>query len=374
MQVRLAWAHARARTPSLGPIVFVAAIKTAHRPDESLSREAVVANYLHYQHRDRQHPNVVSILGIVCEDEIITRTNVRALALQPYANGNMADFVLRNAVSNPLRWCMGLEVIGALVHAHNNGLAHCDLRPHNILISSDETAVVCDWAFATKLGPTSRMLGALPYRAPEVQPTFMPDLPRGGAPSFGVGPVDVWTFGVVALFLCAPHELEGHERTKSWSDKMKSQLLAGMVPDTLVHAICNLNSTDEHRWASVIWAALKPDPCHRPSMAELELTMMQAAFQALVEYYNRDSSLDSRSPMDRETEEQEWHRLSLLLSNHRSSELQMTVRFLTYLSTVWHSIQTLACGHMSPLFQACSASAFSLYMPRRSCAFSRTLP
>ena len=69
-----------------------------------------------------------------------------------------------------LRWFV--EVSRAIDHAHARGVAHCDLKPSNVMIDADHRVYVIDWGVATTFGGdepgAQRRAGAtLGYMAPE---------------------------------------------------------------------------------------------------------------------------------------------------------------------------------------------------------------
>jgi serine/threonine protein kinase len=59
------------------------------------------------------------------------------------------------------------EVLSALVHAHNSGILHCDLKPANILVDSGGTPRLGDFGQSRLSTEQSPALGTLYYMAPE---------------------------------------------------------------------------------------------------------------------------------------------------------------------------------------------------------------
>lgn len=283
MQVRLA--DVQGQNSGEESPTFRAAMKTEHKGKhgQSLTIEALVVNYLHNEHPGFYHPNIVHVSGIVCEDNPITRTNVCALALDYYDRGCLHTFVRHKHVSEPLRWCFGLEIVTGLLHAHDNGVGHCDLKPDNVLIGRRKRAVVADWGMARKLGPCETPLAALHYRAPEVQRFF--DRKRRVDGSYQVAPIDVWALGTLLLFLCANKTVcHEHYRTKESFRRHANQLLAMEVPDMHRVALAELSFTDDqHRWAAVIHAALNPNPEERATLRDLRALMVTKAREALAD-------------------------------------------------------------------------------------------
>jgi Tol biopolymer transport system component/predicted Ser/Thr protein kinase len=111
-------------------------------------------------------------------------------------NGLPADQVIRYAI----------QMADALVHAHDRGVVHRDLKSANIIIASDHRAKVVDFGLARRMEPRvpevstasnvfatdSALAGTLNYMAPEVL--------RGEPPSAAS---DIWSFGVLLHEMCS---------------------------------------------------------------------------------------------------------------------------------------------------------------------------
>lgn len=59
------------------------------------------------------------------------------------------------------------EVLQALIHAHNSGILHCDVKPANVLVDSGGTARLGDFGQSRLSTEQSPALGTLYYMAPE---------------------------------------------------------------------------------------------------------------------------------------------------------------------------------------------------------------
>jgi eukaryotic-like serine/threonine-protein kinase len=59
------------------------------------------------------------------------------------------------------------EMLGALVHAHNSGILHCDLKPANVLIDSTGSTRLGDFGQSRLSTEQATALGTLYYMAPE---------------------------------------------------------------------------------------------------------------------------------------------------------------------------------------------------------------
>lgn len=114
-----------------------------------------------------QHPNVVAIHGVRTSESLC------AITMQ-YIDGNSLDVVLSNHAPLDLATA-GLilaHTAAGLQHAHSRGIVHRDVKPANVLVASDGTAVVSDFGLAlmedgTRVTGTGLVVGTLAYMSPE---------------------------------------------------------------------------------------------------------------------------------------------------------------------------------------------------------------
>ena len=110
----------------------------------------------------------------------------------------------------------GIQIAGALQHAHERGIVHCDLKSSNVIVTPEDSVKVLDFGLARRMAPekleeatSSRVLGAadatiagtLHYLPPEV---------LSGQPADARG--DLWALGVL-LYEMAAGELPFQGRT-----------------------------------------------------------------------------------------------------------------------------------------------------------------
>jgi len=114
-----------------------------------------------------------------------------AVALEPMAGRSYADAVL---------W-IGLQLARGLAHAHQRGLAHCDIKPANILLSDDGVPMLLDFNVAVETCHGSKvanvMGGTLAYMSPEQL------LAVADRPIHLDGRTDVFSLGLVLFELLA---------------------------------------------------------------------------------------------------------------------------------------------------------------------------
>jgi len=120
---------------------------------------------------------------------------------------NLREFLIRVNKSKGVQpasfWMPVLEqILKALAATHDLRLAHCDLKPENVLITNG-LVKVCDFGLArTSVFPGSESAAAVHYRPPELLAPdgVMPDKDKW--PLAPASTVDLWSFGILVLALC----------------------------------------------------------------------------------------------------------------------------------------------------------------------------
>ena len=152
-----------------------------------------------------QHPNIVSIYDVGMEGTVY-------YIVMEYVDGDTLKERLskKGPMTADKALSTALQIALALQHAHANGIIHCDIKPHNILIDSQGTVKVTDFGIAravssATMAHTSTIMGSVHYIAPEqVQGTgvskqsdvyslgvVMYEMLTGKVPFFGETPVSV---------------------------------------------------------------------------------------------------------------------------------------------------------------------------------------
>jgi eukaryotic-like serine/threonine-protein kinase len=210
------------------------------------AREAELAERL-------DHPNVVAVRGSGESDG-------RAFIVLEYVDGrDLAEELRREGPLAPARVAeLGAQAAAALAHAHERGLVHRDVKPHNLLLTSDGNLKVSDFGIArvvdgTQLTQVGTVLGTAAYLAPEQ-----------AAGEETTGAADVYGLGAVLYELLTgtpPYrartiaELAGHREQHEPSP-----------PSAVAPAVSPALD-------SLVLACLRENPETRPSAREVELVL-----------------------------------------------------------------------------------------------------
>lgn len=113
------------------------------------------------------HPNVVSIYDVGQDEDI------HYIVMEYIEGGTLNDIIKERA---PLQAeeavKIASQICDALDHAHQNGIIHRDIKPHNILISKSGRIKVTDFGIAraaasSHITQTGAVLGSVHYFSPE---------------------------------------------------------------------------------------------------------------------------------------------------------------------------------------------------------------
>jgi len=187
----------RAEDTSLHRIVALKFLSEQSSSDskvyERLRREARTASALN-------HPNICTIY------EVGEDAGEVFISMEYVEGRSLAEVIQQGPlpINTVLRY--SLQLSSALAHAHERGVLHGDLKPHNIIVTPEGDAKILDFGLARRTNPefdrqtletlsAERQLGlqgTLPYMAPEQ---------IDGRPSRLV--TDVWSFGVVVYEMVA---------------------------------------------------------------------------------------------------------------------------------------------------------------------------
>ncbi len=113
------------------------------------------------------HPNVVSIFDIAKDN------NYHYLVMENIKGPNLKDIIKKRGKLSLIESLdIANQICSALIVAHDNNIVHCDIKPHNILITEDKQVKVTDFGIAraitsTTITSTDTIIGSAHYFSPE---------------------------------------------------------------------------------------------------------------------------------------------------------------------------------------------------------------
>ncbi|CAB9502500.1 MAP kinase-activated protein kinase 2 (Fragment) [Seminavis robusta] len=153
-------------------------------------------------------PNIVQVVDLFHDND------ASFIVMEEMEGGDLFEKVSQNgAYSEKKAKVLFKTLLETIQFCHSRGIAHCDIKPENILLQSQEddtTIKVADFGLAKPFRypngrkvPMHAMQGTFEYAAPEVWEVFAPDEEDKG---YGER-CDIWSCGVVLYYLlsgCLP--------------------------------------------------------------------------------------------------------------------------------------------------------------------------
>lgn len=228
------------------------------------------------------HPAIIKIFDFVETDEALFIT-------MEYVEGRDAKYLLAERGPFAVDLAVGIarQVAAGLVAAHERGVVHGDVKPHNILIDADERARLVDFGMArvnTVAGMTthSLVLGTPEYAAPELFENRYIDA-RADVYSLGVVLFELVTgklpfkgatpYGVIdqKVRSAPPSSREVTLRVPKWLDAVIAKAMAPAPEDRFVSAI-SLADALESQTAHILPALYEggAEPCRHCGAQLLE--------------------------------------------------------------------------------------------------------
>ena len=152
----------KAKDHKLNRFVAVKVLKPEFRDDKTFIRkfrsEAQAAAGL-------THPNIVNVFDVGDDEGVyyIVMELIEGITLKEYI-AKKGKLSIKEATSIAIQVSMGLEA------AHNHGIVHRDVKPQNIIISTDGKVKVTDFGIARAASSntiSSNVMGSVHYSSPE---------------------------------------------------------------------------------------------------------------------------------------------------------------------------------------------------------------
>ncbi|VDB83254.1 unnamed protein product [Peniophora sp. CBMAI 1063] len=176
-------------------VIFPAELTDGASRDSQLGALLEVA--AHTVAAQHGHPGILKLLRTFIEPSY----GVVCIVLEYCEGGSLFD-----AVSQGVFWADAyrvrealLQILDALIHCHEQGVAHRDVKPENILLPIDHQRIVlADFGLASVDAQTCSSFGAgsKPFQSPEC---VAPE--QDGVHGYDPYPADVWAFGIVFCFI-----------------------------------------------------------------------------------------------------------------------------------------------------------------------------
>ncbi len=141
------------------------------------------------------HPNIITVYDFGLDQqylfivmEFISGTDLKSIIRQK------GRFTVRETLNLMVQACAGVG------YAHRAGLVHCDIKPHNMLVSNDQRLKVTDFGIARALATiTPEEQSDVVWGSPHY---FSPEQASGSAPSPAS---DVYSLGIILYEMLTGH-------------------------------------------------------------------------------------------------------------------------------------------------------------------------
>jgi non-specific serine/threonine protein kinase/serine/threonine-protein kinase len=175
-----------------------------------------------------EHPNIARLL-----DAGATADHLLYLVMD-YVEGVPIDrYCTERQLSVDERVALLVQVCGGVAHAHRNLIIHCDIKPENVLVTTDGTVKLLDFGIARQLDPAS----AVTLNRPATPAYSSPEQLQGGAITTMS---DVYSLGVlsyVVLTGSGPYALRSDRigellQAVLHSEPQRASLIPGQSPQS----------------------------------------------------------------------------------------------------------------------------------------------
>jgi serine/threonine protein kinase len=228
------------------------------------------------------HPNVVSLRDFFFDDENYY------LVLDYCEGGDLANYlVTQQQLREPMVAAVFHQIVSGIEHCHSRGVAHRDLKPQNVLITTFPTVRVTDFGLASHFYDRKlhTFCGSVCYAAPECLSMVEYDGELA----------DLWSLGVILYELMA-----GHAPWNMTSiPKMIAQIKAGQytIPPAmnsscadLIRRMMKVKPTERIKCEKILahpWLHMAPSHALRQRSALPKLQSPKGSLLTLVQSFDR---------------------------------------------------------------------------------------
>eukprot|EP01062_Namystynia_karyoxenos_P083697 TRINITY_DN9678_c0_g1_i1.p1 TRINITY_DN9678_c0_g1~~TRINITY_DN9678_c0_g1_i1.p1 ORF type:complete len:607 (+),score=163.17 TRINITY_DN9678_c0_g1_i1:79-1899(+) len=256
-----------------GEIIAVKEVQLGRRKPSEVSAEFTLLSRL-------AHPRIVRCLGF----EVAEARGVARLYLQWAPGGSLAQHLELVGRLKDLR-CLrcALELFTGLTFLHANGVRHGDVKPANMLLSSDGSVMLSDFGEAQHIASASgtRLMsaGTALYMAPETM---------RGAVDY---PGDVWAAGCTVAELSTGRR--PYDGVPGVPDASQSELFILWLTKNEDAAPKVQAAEVGDAVAAIVHESCVRDPARRPTAAAMELRTAELRAAGVAERRRSSSSLSS---------------------------------------------------------------------------------
>jgi len=153
--------------------------------------------------RQMQHPNILALHEVIH----IPEKSIVYLVID-YANCGNISSILEKGIRFTSEQTQSLfrQISEGIEFLHGKGLVHQDIKPANILLTSNGKILISDFGVGHSFQSAAMVVGTPAYQAPEVIDDCICEFENDGEDSFDPGKEDIWSLGVT-LFEMAFGEL-----------------------------------------------------------------------------------------------------------------------------------------------------------------------
>jgi len=200
----------------------IVAVKIVNKDELSVKHKANVKNEVRIL-RSLNHPNVIKFLDVYDETKLfyifttkMTTDMLEAILASP-----------RSKLDERMTRFLTMQILTAVEYLHSKDIAHCDLKPENVLLDNQlkNTSLpkieICDFGYARSMSASAvrkSVKGTAFYSSPELLLTEKHDRS-----------IDIWSIGVIIFVaLSGTFPFDGNEATDIAADirrKLKKQNL-----------------------------------------------------------------------------------------------------------------------------------------------------
>mmetsp|Transcript_9744 Transcript_9744/g.19025 ORF Transcript_9744/g.19025 Transcript_9744/m.19025 type:complete len:428 (-) Transcript_9744:24-1307(-) len=312
-------------------------LKKVRNGEENLKREIKCLKKV-------KHKNVIQLYDVIDQEELDKVYLVFELAnllsvqdlldlqrqatckLAPPGAGQCAEAI-------PYRYARGIwtQLVQALQACHSRGVAHRDVKPSNLQLTSDGVAKLIDFGVAETLDDFSSLDDTEKFAG---TPSFQPPEVAQGARSFSATKVDIWAAGVTLfVMVTATHPFAGTSIPELYENISGGEYavpagLEGSVSDLIARTMHKepdarlpLEEMLSHEWSQGEGAALSK------LLPSLEVNAEKR--QSLLNRYMEEDDSEEEAAAESDDDEVEEDRLknAEILSGKRSAPMPYSVMY-----------------------------------------------